>query len=86
MTDKPNSEDPVSALFERIKASGLSLSEVCRRADVALSTVKRWKAGTSEPQFRVYRKIIQVLAAAEIESCSWSKVKSARPRQRSGTS
>ena len=45
-------------------AVGLSLRELCARAGIAQSTFYRWKAGNTEPQVRVYRRISDVLREA----------------------
>tara|TARA_R110002126_G_scaffold2345_11_gene13523 strand:+ start:439 stop:726 length:288 start_codon:yes stop_codon:yes gene_type:complete len=38
-------------------AAGLSMAEVCRRAQVATSTFSRWKSGKTEPTLDVYRRL-----------------------------
>lgn len=43
---------------DRARLAGLSLAEVCRRANVAQSTFTRWKAGLSEPRLAVYRRLL----------------------------
>lgn len=45
-------------------AAGLSLRELCARAGIAQSTFYRWRAGATEPQVRVYRRITDVLREA----------------------
>lgn len=47
------------------KAVGLTISEVCKRADIANSTFSRWKAGKTWPTLSVYQRIEAVLESAE---------------------
>lgn len=39
------------------RVAGLSMAEVCRRAQIAQSTFCRWKAGHSAPRLDVYTRI-----------------------------
>lgn len=43
---------------ERARMAGMSLAEVCRRANIAQSTFTRWKAGVSEPRLAIYRRLL----------------------------
>lgn len=45
-------------------ALGLSLRDLCERADIAQSTFYRWRSGETEPNLRVYRRIKDVLRDA----------------------
>lgn len=65
----------VGALEKRAKAVGLSMAAVCRRANVAQSTVTRWKQGTFDPRVKILARIEAVLIEAEEE-----KARSAPPR------
>lgn len=40
---------------------GLTISEVCKRADVSEATFYRWKSGDTEPLLAVYRRIRDVV-------------------------
>jgi transcriptional regulator with XRE-family HTH domain len=44
----------------RARSAGLSMAEVCRRADIAQSTFQRWKTGETEPNLAVYRRLVEV--------------------------
>lgn len=46
------------------QASGKSVSEICRIAEIAPSTFSRWKAGKTEPTLSVYRRIVAALDTA----------------------
>ena len=50
---------------------GLTMGEVCRRAGIAHSTFTRWKAGRTEPTLDVYRKLRDVVAAADKTETPW---------------
>jgi len=83
--------NPVRMIEDRAKTIGLSIAEICRRAGIANSTFKRWKSGQTEPQFRVYRKLLSALENAENEMISLprqlpTKKRNAQPRERSGSS
>jgi hypothetical protein len=39
------------------RVAGISIAEVCRRAQIAQSTFTRWKAGDSAPRLDVYTRI-----------------------------
>lgn len=43
----------------RAKAAGFSIADVCKKADIALSTFYRWKAGKTEPGIGVYQRLIE---------------------------
>jgi transcriptional regulator with XRE-family HTH domain len=47
----------------RAHAAGITLREVCKRAEIALSTFYRWKAGKTAPTLTVYSRIC---AATEV--------------------
>lgn len=49
----------------RAKAAGLSIAEVCRRADVYQSTWTRWKRGVNDPNFGTWNKVMRVIEQAE---------------------
>lgn len=48
----------------RARAAGLSMPEVCKRADIAVSTFWRWKAGKTEPGIGVYQRLVAVTEPA----------------------
>jgi predicted transcriptional regulator len=53
-------ELPTPAEIEnRAKQADLSLSDVCRKAGVAVSTFYRWKAGKTQPTLGVCRKLLE---------------------------
>lgn len=45
----------------RANRHGIRVNALCREVGIARSTFSRWKAGTTEPQLRVYRKIVSTL-------------------------
>lgn len=49
----------------RAKAAGLSIGDICKRADIALSTFYRWKAGKTNPSIEVYRRLCEVTEPAQ---------------------
>jgi transcriptional regulator with XRE-family HTH domain len=51
-------------LEQRAAAAGISTTEMCRRAGVAVSTFTRWKAGKTEPTLDVYRRLRDATAQA----------------------
>lgn len=54
-----------SAICSRAKAVGLSVSELCRRAQVPRSTFEGWK-DKYDPNIDGYRRIIAALEGAEL--------------------
>lgn len=54
----------------RIKATGLSLKDFCERVRIAPTTIHRWEAGETEPQLKVYRRIVKALDEAALASRS----------------
>lgn len=44
---------------------GLSVLDLCRRAQVAHTSFYRWRAGQSQPTLEVYRRLITALREAE---------------------
>ena len=40
------------------KARGMTMTEVCRRAEIAHTTFNRWKRAETEPTLGVYRRIV----------------------------
>lgn len=55
----------VNALVTRAKRVGLSMATVCSRAEVAESTVSRWKKGDFEPRLKVLAKLDKVISEEE---------------------
>lgn len=41
----------------KARAAGLSITDVCKRADIAQSTFSRWKAGKTSPTLTIYQRI-----------------------------
>lgn len=58
MTEKPLSADQFEALA---KDAGLSISEVCRRANLAPSIFHRWKSGKSGLTIGSYVKLLDAV-------------------------
>ena len=50
------------------RAGGLTMAQVCKRANVAQSTFSRWKAGSTEPTIGVYRRIVDAARGHETRS------------------
>ncbi len=48
-------------ITQAIAESGLTLKEVCARANIAQSTFTRWKANKTGPTLKVYRRIRNAL-------------------------
>lgn len=58
--------DAILSPFEieaRATEAGLSIADLCRRADIALSTFYRWKSGKTAPGIGVYQRLIDALPA-----------------------
>lgn len=49
----------------RARDAGLSLHEVCKRADIAVSTFWRWKRGLTKPSIGVYQRLIAATEPAK---------------------
>jgi transcriptional regulator with XRE-family HTH domain len=60
-------DDPIDpmALHERATAAGLTISEMCDRAGVAVSTFHRWKRGANRITVDNYKRLRAVVADAE---------------------
>jgi len=52
-----------SEIEARAKSAGLSLGELCRRADIAMSTFYRWRSGETSPTLDVYRRLVEAATA-----------------------
>lgn len=44
-------------ILQRARDAGLSMAEVCRRAQIAPSTWTRWKSGQTRPTLEVYKRL-----------------------------
>ena len=51
----------------RAAAIGLKVPELCRRAEIAPSTVNRWLSGDTMPNLRLLARVEKILAEAERE-------------------
>ena len=51
----------------RAKAAGVNINELCRRAEIAVTTLWRWKGG-SAPNIKTYQRVIAALEGAEAET------------------
>lgn len=52
--------------IERLAAeAGLTINDLCKRAEIAHTTFYRWKAGRHTPGLKVYRKVCAALRAAQ---------------------
>lgn len=54
-----------SDIEAKAKEAGLSMKQVCARADIAQSTFWRWKNGMTEPTLDVYRRLRDAIAPTE---------------------
>lgn len=54
------------AVETRARAAGLSLNELCRKAEIARSTFTKWKAGDKGLRVDSYDRMIGVIEAAEM--------------------
>ena len=61
MPDPGSADDLVTSLEARAREAGISINALCRKAGVARSTFSRWKAGRTEPQLRIYRRLIDAI-------------------------
>lgn len=63
-------EKPMTATdFEAAaRDAGLSIAELCRRANVPQSSFHRWKAGGSGITLGTYSDLVDVLLAADIKN------------------
>lgn len=65
-----NAAEPTASLLtaadvERLaEQRGLSMAEVCRRANVAPSIFSRWKSGACSPNLKSYSRIVEAASAA----------------------
>lgn len=53
--------NPISDLEKRAESAGISISELCQKANVARSTFTRWKNGTSSPTLSIIAKLESAL-------------------------
>ncbi len=58
----------IDGVLLRVKQSGLSNSEICRRAGIAWTTLARMKSGEQSPTIRTVDKIERVLDRHEAQS------------------
>ena len=56
---------PADELNDRARAAGLTQSEWCGRAGIAVSTLIRWKKKRNSINIANYEKLVAVLAEAE---------------------
>jgi Helix-turn-helix len=47
----------------RAKANGITLADVCERADIAPSTLRRWRRGQNSATLDLYTRAAEALAA-----------------------
>lgn len=61
MTNNPTSDSPltVSAIEAALAERGVSVSELCRRSDVAFSTWHRWKVGGRRPHRGTWARVMR---------------------------
>ena len=55
MTDHLLSPEQIEAAA---RSNGIGLTELCKRAQISISTFTRWRAGKTEPTLDVYRRLI----------------------------
>lgn len=53
-------ESPVTTLKVKCAQAGTNLTEVCRRAGIARSTVDRWERNVPK-SFQIYHQLLQVI-------------------------
>lgn len=58
-------KEVISQLERRARAAGLTVAALCRRADIAPITFRRWRAGTSDPGSRRLARVEEIVLAAE---------------------
>ncbi len=49
----------------RAKAAGLSIDELCKRAQIARSTFQRMKSGEVDPQVGTVNRLLEIVAEEE---------------------
>jgi transcriptional regulator with XRE-family HTH domain len=47
--------------------AGLSVAELCKRANVAHTTFYRWRLGRTSPSLDIYQRLKEVLRAAQAD-------------------
>lgn len=50
---------------ELARKAGISLAELCRRADVSRGTVSRWATGKTQPTMRIWIKLEEAAKAVQ---------------------
>ena len=58
----------ISQLEARAAKAGITINELCRRAEIARSTFTRMKAGDHSPNTRTLEKLETAVAAAEVQA------------------
>ena len=58
-----NNSDFFCRVNELARNAGISVAELCRRADVSRGTVSRWASGETQPSMRVWIKIEEAAKA-----------------------
>lgn len=52
-------QEEMAQIEGRLHGAGLSVSDVCKEADVARSTWQRWKSGATEPNIKTWRIVTE---------------------------
>jgi len=52
----------------QLRERGLSVGDLCKRADIARSTWDRWKRGETEPNIKTWRAVTGAFDALIIEA------------------
>ena len=58
-----------SEIEARARRAGMSVREFCERAEIALSTFYRWKAGKHSPSVATYERLCQVIEKPAKRGC-----------------
>jgi transcriptional regulator with XRE-family HTH domain len=48
--------------------AGLSVAELCKRANIAHTTFYRWRIGRTSPSLDVYRRLYEALRTAQADA------------------
>lgn len=65
--DNAPSDTGTGAIIARAKAAGLTVTELCRRSNIARSTLFRWETGATGPLLENHQRLVAVVEQAEAE-------------------
>ena len=46
---------------DRAREAGMTLTDLCKKAQIAQSTFTRWKAGVTQPNLDVYKRLVRAV-------------------------